>query len=64
MDPRVCWEKGWGELSARLMPHWGLQVEGWLFRSLWFVPSERGDPRLGVACRTELLLSSGAGLVP
>lgn len=45
------------------MPRRGLWVEGWLFRSPWFVPSRRGDPRLGVACRTDLLLSSGAGLV-
>lgn len=38
-------------------------MEGWLFRSPWFVLSKRGDPMLGVACWTDLLLSSGAGLV-
>lgn len=51
------------ELISCLMPRWSLWVEGWLFRSPWFVLSKRGDPMLDVACWTDLLLSSGAGLV-
>lgn len=62
-DPQVAGVGIALELSPWLMLHWSPRVEGWLFRPLWFVPSKRGDLRLGVACRTDLLLSPGAGLI-
>lgn len=62
-DPAGCWGSIAPELSPWLMLHWSPRVEGWLFRPPWFVPSRRGDPRLGAARRTDLLLSPGAGLV-